>query len=239
MTQNRIVITVDGFAGSGKTTISRLLAERLQCIHFNSGMLYRVAGLLASDAGASLEDETRVMRVLGKHSISLDLLHNRKTVVRIDGAEFHESDRLTAPETSEAASLVARHKAVRDYLREQQQTVFPGRNLVAEGRDMGTVIFPDAPLKFFIQASEDIRAERRLAQLLPENASISEREELKKALKIEVLDRDFRDRQRENSPTVAAPDAVIIENNGPSLTQIVETMYDFATRRGLVSNLVK
>lgn len=239
MAAKRIVITVDGLAGSGKTAISRALAERLSFVHFNSGAMYRVAGLIVRDAGVSMEDETKVIEVLRRHTISMDIGPNGHGEVRLDHAFFAQNDRLVTPEISEAASMIATHSQVRSFLKEQQQNVFPGQNVVAEGRDMGTVIFPEAPLKFFIDANSEVRAERRLAQLLAPEASPQEREDMKKVLKIEILERDERDQRRAVAPTVPAKDAIIIPNSGPSLTQIIDTMYDLVTQRGLVSNLVK
>lgn len=230
----RKVITVDGLAGSGKTSISRALAKKIGFVHFNSGTMYRVAGLLAMEAGISLEDEAKVIEALSKHTISMDIDKTGEGAVRLDNTFFAQNDRLVVPEVSEAASMVAKHAKVREYLKDQQRTAFSGRSIVAEGRDMGTVIFPDADLKFYIEASADVRAERRLAQLISPEMPEGEKETVKKTLKIEILERDERDQKREAAPAVAAKDAIIIENNTPSLTQIVDSMYDFITQKGLV-----
>lgn len=233
----RTVVTIDGFSGSGKSTLAARLAERLGFAHFNSGLLYRAAGLLAMERGSNLDDEHSVMGELTRHTISMDFNEGRPQL-KIDVAFFQDDGRLQSPEVSEAASKVSRHPVVREYLKQQQRHVFAGRPLVAEGRDMGTVIFPDANLKFFVECNEEIRCERRLAQFLGSNASPEERQRLKNLLKIEILERDQRDRERAISPTIPAKDAIIIDNSGPSLTHLVDTMYDFATQRGLVPKLV-
>lgn len=229
----RTVIAVDGLASSGKSTIARLLAERLQYVHFNSGLLYRAVGFIALQKGCPLTDPQSLKRILSSHRISLELVKNSPTLC-VDGSPFATEAELSAPEISEAASITAQFEAVRDPLIDMQRNAFAGKNIVAEGRDMGTVVFPAASLKFFIEATEDIRAQRRLAQMVGVGAGASERNELEKQLKIEILERDRRDRERKLSPAVAAKDAIIVDNSGVPLTQVIQTMYDFASRSGLV-----
>ncbi len=228
----RNVITVDGLASSGKSTISRLLAEKIGYVHFNSGLLYRAVGFIALQKGCALTDPNSLKKILTTHKISLELHKNVPTLC-VDSAPFATEAELAAPDVSEAASITSQFEVVREPLIHMQHNAFPGRNIVAEGRDMGTVVFPSARLKFFIEATETIRARRRLAQMVGAGASELERSELEKQLKIEILDRDRRDRERKLSPAIPASDAIIIDNSGLSLTQVIQNMYDFASRSGL------
>lgn len=229
----RIVITVDGLAGSGKTTLSRELAKLLGFAHFNSGILYRAVGFLALHNGVSPDDGAALAELISAHTIELDLDAQLSSQLIIDGNV--RSGELHQPPVSDAASRVAASPEVRAALIDVQRSAFPGHNLVAEGRDMGTVIFPDANLKFFVDADLEVRTERRLAQLreAPENASKDDKL-LKKELEVEINERDKRDIRRAVAPTVAADDAVHINNSGQTLTQVLQNMYDSVANRGLV-----
>ena len=230
----RKVITIDGLAGSGKTSISRALAERTGFAHFNSGLLYRSVGFLALSNGVGVEDEAALDILLRQNSIEL-LYVDGVPQLRINGVVINRGGELQAPEISEAASRAAALPAVRAHLIKLQREAFPGVNIVAEGRDMGTVVFPEADLKFFIEASVDIRMNRRVDQLL-QGASDgkSEREKLEKQIEIEILERDARDRGRAISPTIPAPDAILVDNSAVSLTQLVSHLYDTAHSRGVI-----
>lgn len=230
---DRKVVTVDGLASSGKSTISRLLAEKLGFVHFNSGLLYRAVGFIALQKGCSLTDPKALKKILTTHKISLEL-HNNEPTLCVDSAPFATEAELAAPDVSEAASITSQFEVVREPLIAMQHNAFPGHNIVAEGRDMGTVVFPAAQIKFFVEATETVRAKRRLAQMVGAGATESERLELEKQLKIEILERDKRDRERRLSPAIPASNAIIIDNSGVSLTQVVQNMYDLVSRSGLV-----
>lgn len=225
----RRVITVDGLAGSGKTALSRTLAEQLGFALLTSGMLYRVVGYLALKAGADMENPVGLVALVKQHQISLELGPKQETRLILDHTDV--SDLLYDVRVSQAASMCAKHQPLRDELVPPQREAFLGQHLVAEGRDMGTVIFPKADIKFFIEVPVAVRIQRRLDQLAAK-VSPDAIPGLKKDIEIEILERDERDKARTASPVMKAEDAVVVENTG-TLTQAVEKMYHLALERGV------
>ena len=224
------VITIDGLAGTGKTTLARLLAQRLGFIFFSSGELYRVIGFLCLREGVNPDSNKDVQALLVRYRINF-VVENDKLVVAVNGGRFYEE--LSAPEVSDATSRAAKHTEVRKRVVELQKALATQYSLVAEGRDMGTVIFPAANLKFFIEVEPEVKLQRRLAQMGASTMSEEELNQLKEKMKMEISDRDERDRCRPTSPTVPAPDAIIIDNSSGKLTELAENMYNRALERGL------
>ena len=218
MTAGRRVITVDGVGASGKSALARLLAERLGFAHLNSGLLYRAAGFLASQAGISPDDNSGVDELLKVHSIELKYDRTTGNQVFIDGV-LRDAE-IQSQEISKLASFVAKLPSVRDHFIDVQRTAFAPAGVVAEGRDMGTVIFPQASPKFFINADLRVRAERRRAQLLAKG----------EAADLETIERDLARRDHEDAHRALAPmkpakGAVLIDNSTGTLEEIVEEMY--------------
>jgi cytidylate kinase len=218
MTSERRIITVDGVGASGKSALARLLAERLGFAHLNSGLLYRAAGYLVAQAGIPADDNVAVGELLKRHTIELKYDRTTGNQVFIDGVlrdgEIH------GQEVSRIASQVAKLPAVRDYFVDVQRGAFAPVGVVAEGRDMGTVIFPDASPKFFINADLRIRAERRRSQLM-EKGEVADLE----AIENDLARRDFEDANRALAPMKPAEGAVLIDNSHGSLDENVEKMY--------------
>jgi cytidylate kinase len=156
MTSERRIITVDGVGASGKSALARLLAERLGFAHLNSGLLYRAAGYLVAQAGIPVDDNVGVGELLRRHSIELRYDRTTGNQVFIDGVL--RDGEIQSQEVSKIASHVAKLPAVREHFVCVQRGAFAPAGVVAEGRDMGTVIFPDASLKFFINADLRVRA---------------------------------------------------------------------------------
>ncbi len=229
----RTVITVDGLAGSGKTTLARRLAEKLNFRHLNSGLFYRGAAQLTLDGKLDPADEAAIVAMLKLHKLQLSINRQGEVTLLIDGIDCGEKVR--APQISERTSKISVLKGVRDYLVEPQRGCFDDDPLVAEGRDMGTIIFEKAPLKFFIEADQDVRIERRLQQLYGDFQKLPEhkRNLLKREIEIEVIERDKRDSERSIAPTLPADGAIIIDNSRQRLTEVVQKMYDLAVSRGL------
>jgi len=232
--EERKVITVDGLAGSGKTTLSKLLAKKLGYAHLNSGILYRAVGFLALHAGVDRTDSRSIADLIAAHSLELVLDDERATCMLIDGKDHGNA--LYQPVVSEATSQVSALPEVRTLLVPAQREAFPGYHLVAEGRDMGTVLFPDAALKIFVTVDVETRVKRRIAQLYGDAEALSEDKiaQVQAEMRREIIERDERDATRAIAPAKAADDAVLIDNSGQSLTDVIQNMYDCAANKGLI-----
>ncbi|NBW40783.1 (d)CMP kinase [bacterium] len=234
MMRPRRVITVDGLAGTGKTTLSKLLAERLGFVHMSTGLLYRAVGYLALRANVSRDDQSKLAELIRTHDIKLVLGRkssgdDRSARIVIDGDDVFDS--LYSPQVSEATSEVAVHPAVRDALVAAQREAFPGEDLVAEGRDMGTVIFPEADVKFWIETEEKIKVARRLQQILEKEQLISEERKVQLAheMRIEIHERDKRDQERGLAPSIQGADMVRIANSGSTIEEVLQEMIAHVT----------
>lgn len=235
----RKILTVDGFAGCGKTAISRELAKRFRYAHLSSGLAYRLVGVLAIERGISFEDPVALVQMIGGLNLGLTMTPQGKCEASASGRIF--TDELFTSDASNSASIVSAHQEVRKALLPLQRQAFPGLGLVAEGRDMGTVVFPDATVKFFINVDPSIRAERRVQQILSQQGEVhddtgSSREDfrierLREKVLGEMAERDRRDAEREVSPTKPASDAILVDNSSQSLTETVQYMYDLAVSR--------
>lgn len=212
-----MLIAIDGPAGAGKSTVARALAVRLGFTYLDSGAMYRCVALAALEGGADPDDAAAMGAVASSLAIGLD-----GERVELDGHDVSEAIR--EPRVSEGASRVSVHAAVREALVARQRELIEVGRYVAEGRDIGTVVSPDAPLKVFLTASPQERARRRAEQTGEDPAAVlaAQRE------------RDERDETRENSALRAAPDAVEIDTTGLSLDQVVDQIEDMARKRGLV-----
>ncbi len=216
------VITIDGPGGSGKGTLARAVAARLGWHLLDSGSLYRIVGWAAQTRDVPLDDEPG----LAELALGLDIrFDGDETWVDGVGAEAH----IRSEEAGTAASRVAALPAVRTALDSVQKTLRKPPGLVADGRDMGTVVFPAAPLKIYLEASAHIRAERRHKQLKEKGSPANLR-----ALLVAIEDRDKRDKGRDVSPLVPAEDAVILDSTAMTIDAVIERAMQLARDRGLV-----
>ncbi len=210
MTGRVPVIAIDGPSGSGKGTIAELVASHLGWHLLDSGALYRIVAAVALTRQIPLDDETALAAMAAGLEIRFD-----SGAVLVDGEDLTGEIR-TEP-VSRAASQVAAIGAVRAAILEAQRAMRRPPGLVADGRDMGTVVFPDAELKIYLDASALVRAERRYNQLKNKGLSVNFR-----ALLANLEDRDARDKERAVSPLVPAPDALIIDSTDLGIEEVLD-----------------
>jgi CMP/dCMP kinase len=202
------VIAIDGPSASGKGTIASCVAEALGFHYLESGALYRLVGLMALEKG--LATETALAELAAGMDVSF-----AKGQVLIDKQDV--SDAIRSEECSRRASEIARMPAVRQALLKRQRAFRRPPGLVADGRDMGTVVFPDATLKVFLTARPEIRAERRYKQLIDKGIHANLR-----ALSRDLQERDARDANRAVAPLVPAPDSRVLDSSALSIDAVVE-----------------
>lgn len=219
MSQNNI-ITVDGPSGVGKGTISQLLAQHLGWHLLDSGALYRITALAAQRCGVDLQDEAAVSKVARELDVEFALREGEEGVSVLLIGDDVTADIRTA-EAGNHASVVAAHAAVRDALLQRQRDFYRPPGLIADGRDMGTTVFPQARRKFFLTASADIRAERRYKQLKQKGLTAN-----LPALVDEIRARDDRDRNRSASPLRPADDAIEIDTSHLTISAVLQRCID-------------
>ncbi|HKJ49853.1 MAG TPA: (d)CMP kinase [Gammaproteobacteria bacterium] len=206
------VVAIDGPGGSGKGTLARNLARELGFNLLDSGAIYRLLALKCLQQGTDLDDEARVAAELDDFNIRFEA-GEELSIPYLD--EINVAEQLRQEKTGDAASRVARHPRVRERLLKLQRDFFRPPGLVADGRDMGTVVFPDARFKFFLYASVEIRAQRRYKQLINMGLSANIPQ-----LQADIAERDERDQNRSVSPLRPAEDALVVDSSLLDLAQV-------------------
>ena len=213
-----LIIAVDGPAGAGKSAVGRRVAERLGLPFVDSGLFYRAVAWLANEEGVASADVDRLVAIASRPDL------------RVEGGGIHAGNRdltdlVYRPDINENLSEISRVPEVRDAINERQRRLAADRGVVMAGRDIGTVVFPDAPYKFFLTASLPERVRRRLAQK-------AKRAELADAaaMEREIAARDIADSTRAVAPLRPAPDAVVIDTDGLDVDQVVDRIVELVRR---------
>jgi cytidylate kinase len=210
----RIIVAIDGPAGAGKSTVARGIAGKLGFLYIDSGAMYRAVGLWAIRTGVDLSDMHRLEQLAREARI--ELRPGTSTVV-LNGEDITEAVR--TPEIAQAASKVSVVPGVRRAMVELQRSMGEQTSVVMEGRDIGTVVFPGAQVKVFLDADAEVRAGRRLAELREKGESVDAGNVLR-----EIRERDQRDRTRAEAPLVQAPDAVYLDTSRLSIGEVEDAV---------------
>ena len=215
------VICIDGPGGSGKGALAAALAEKLGWRYLDSGVLYRAVAVLALDAAVGLDDEAALARLA--EGMDAEAEGGR---LKLNGADRTQDIR--QERVAKAASAVARHPAVRTAVLQQQRNARRAPGLVADGRDMGTLVFADAELKIFLDASTEERAQRRYEQLRSNGMRVNFR-----AVLADIRERDGRDSRRAASPMRPAEDAVVIDSTEMTIAEVLDRALALVSQRRL------
>lgn len=211
-----INIAIDGPAGAGKSSVARAAAEKLGFIYVDTGALYRSIGVNAMRHNIPTDDRTGVTSLLPSTKLELKYIDGVQRVI-LNGDDVSEEIRL--PEASMAASNVSAMPEVRAFLLDLQRDMAKNNNVVMDGRDIGTVILPDAQYKFFLTASAEVRADRRFKELKEKGIEVDY-----KPLLDEIIQRDYNDSHRETAPLKQAEDAILIDSSNMTLQESIDAI---------------
>ena len=223
MKRARPIIAIDGPVGAGKSTVAERLARALGFEYVNTGAMYRAVAVAARAAGIDADDpeaEHKLDQLLA--GTRIDFSDGR---VSLNGRDI--TAEIGSPEIGESASRLSTLRVVRERMRDLQRAAGARGGVVMEGRDIGTAVFPDAEFKFFLDASPEVRAERRWRELAARGVKITREEVL-----AQLLERDRRDRERELAPLIPAPDAIVIDASRLGVDEVVALMAQHIKARG-------
>ncbi len=206
-------IAIDGPAGSGKSTVAKQIAKDFGILHLDTGAMYRACAVKVLEAGVSPDDEAGIINVMRDVRLDVEYENGRQKTL-LDGRDVSEEIRL--PHVSLAASAVSRHPSVRMHLVEKQREIAAKMSCVLDGRDIGTVVLPDADFKFFLTASPEVRAKRRYDELVAKGHTVDLEQ-----LKEEIVLRDEQDSTRAIAPLKRADDAILVDTSEMTAEQVV------------------
>ncbi|HAN43997.1 MAG TPA: (d)CMP kinase [Ruminococcaceae bacterium] len=218
-----ISIAIDGPAGAGKSTIARALSKQIKFIYVDTGALYRAVGLYAVRNGADTKSPEQVAPLLSKIKVELKY-ENSEQRVFLNGEDVSEAIRENS--ISMAASNVSAIPSVREFLFDLQRNIAKSNNVVMDGRDIGTVVLPNAQIKIFLTATPEDRAKRRYDELVLKGADVNYEDILS-----DVKQRDYNDTNRPIAPLKQAEDAILIDTTGFTLEQAIQTIFNTVDER--------
>lgn len=210
----KLIVAIDGPAGAGKSTVAKRLAKELGYTYMDTGAMYRAFAWRVMEQGMDLSDERELRRVLQQTNIEL-VEHFGRPGVLLNGVDV--TDRIRTPELSQLASRVSTSKIVRERMVELQRAIGSQGGVVAEGRDIGTVVFPDAEVKIYLDASSQERARRRFEEFRGQGSRVTMEETVS-----EMEERDRRDKERDVAPLRKAEDALVIDSTDSAVDGVVE-----------------
>ncbi|MGL5948464.1 MAG: (d)CMP kinase [Aeromonas sp.] len=217
------IMTIDGPSGAGKGTLCQRLAEKLGWHLLDSGAIYRVLSLAALHHNVALDDEAALVPLAANLDVQF-AIQNHDVRVMLEGEDV--SGEIRTETVGNAASKIAAFAGVREALLRRQRAFAAAPGLIADGRDMGTVVFPNAPVKIFLDASAEERAQRRFKQLQGKGFDVNFAQ-----LLAEIKERDDRDRNRAVAPLKAAEDALVVDSTTMSIEQVLATVLDFCAQK--------
>ena len=230
--QKRKVIAIDGLSATGKSTLAKELAKKIGFVHLSKGALYRAVAYVTLKNNINHNNISEVLKELNKHTFNL-ILKDSSAVMIVDNEDV--TSYLYTPKNSEMTSILSAVEEVRSFLIEPQRNAFSDQNIVIEGRDMGTVVFADADAKFFIKVNTETKIKRRIAQYCEgKNLTNEELENLKNDMRIEIVERDYRDEHRDVAPTIPAKDAFVIDNSKDGIENVLEKMMVFLRNKNVI-----
>lgn len=212
-----IAIAIDGPAGAGKSTIAKLAAEELNFIYVDTGALYRTVGLAATLNNVEPKASKEVDELLSKIKVELTFNDKNEQIVLLDGEDV--SSKIRTPEASMMASAISAVPSVRAYLLDLQRNIAKTNNVIMDGRDIGTVVLPNAQIKIFLSANPEDRAKRRYDELVEKGMDVKYEDIL-----ADVIERDYNDSHRDIAPLKPADDSIMVDTTGNTLEESVELL---------------
>ena len=209
-------IAIDGPAGAGKSTVAKRVAKELGFVYVDTGAMYRAIGLDCVRKGIDLDDEIKVVENAETVKVSISYVDGTQAVI-LNGENVNGFIR--TPEIGEAASKVSAYKRVREILVDFQQKLTGTTNVVMDGRDIASVVLPNAQAKIYLDASVEVRAKRRYDELIAKGESAD-----LKSIEEDVKERDYRDMHRDNSPLVKVPEATLIDSSYMTIDEVVNSI---------------